>query len=230
MLYGGLKLWKVKDNDKVKAYTADAVEPFNYQQISTLSRIGILVIAVLVFQVDAGFMAFLFGTILILMKAGDEKAAFKTMPWGAIIMVTGVTVMVKLMANIGGMDLFAKIMANFSTPFTVTLVVGFFAGLISAYASTSGVIMPAFLPMAPLLLTQIGAPEVALPALISTIIVTGHLTDMSPLSTTGAVFISGAPDHIDKRPLFKGMTIWGFSMSVVGAVLSWVLFTILRLP
>lgn len=228
--FGGLKLWKVKNSDKVNALTTMKVESFNYQQISTLSAVGVLIIAVLVFQVDVGFMAFLLGTILILMKAGDEKAAFKTMPWGAIMMVTGVTVLVKLMADIGGMDLFAQIMAKFSTPFTATLVVGFFAGIISAYASTSGVIMPAFLPMAPLLLTQIGSPAAALPALISTIIVAGHLTDMSPLSTTGAVFISGAPESIDKKPLFKGMTIWGFSMSVVGAVLCWVLFTILRLP
>ena len=227
---GGLKLWKVKNNDKVNALTAMTVEPFNYQQISTLCGVGILIIAVLVFQVDVGFMAFLLGSILILMKAGDEKAAFKTMPWGAIMMVTGVTVLVKLMADIGGMDLFAKIMGNLSTPFTATLVVGFFAGLISAYASTSGVIMPAFLPMAPLLLTQIGGPATALPALISTIIVAGHLTDMSPLSTTGAVFISGAPESIDKKPLLKGITIWGFSLSVVGAVLCWVLFTIFRLP
>lgn len=230
VLYGGLKLWKIKDNEKAKTLAAMTVEPFNYQQISTLCAIGILIISVLVFKLDIGFMSFLLGSILILMKAGNEKAAFKTMPWGAIMLVTGVSVMVELMKNIGGMDLFAQIMSNFSTPFTATLVVGFFAALVSAYASTSGVIMPAFLPMAPLLLTQIGAPATALPALISTIIVAGHLTDMSPLSTTGAVFISGAPDHIERKPLYKGMTIWGFSMSVVGAVLCWLLFTIFRLP
>ena len=232
VLYGGLKLWKVKEGDKTKgqALAAIIVEPFNFKQKSTLFGIGILIISVLVFRIDIGFMAFLLGGILILMKAGDEKAAFKTMPWGAIIMVTGVTVMVKLMQNIGGMELFAQIMGNFSTPFTVTLVVGFFAGIVSAYASTSGVIMPAFLPMAPLLLIQIGAPTAGLMALVSTIVVAGHLTDMSPLSTTGAVFISGAPEHIDRKPLYKGMMIWGFSMSVVGAILCWVLFTVLRLP
>ncbi len=232
VIYGGLKLWKTKDteNTAAKALAAMKVEPFNYQQISTLVAIGILIISVIVFKLDIGFMSFLLGSILILMKAGDEKAAFKTMPWGAIMLVTGVSVMVELMKNIGGMKLFAQIMSNFSTPLTVTLVVGFFAALVSAYASTSGVILPAFLPMAPLLLQQIGASPNELAALVSTIVVAGHLTDMSPLSTTGAVFISGAPDHIDRKPLYKGMMIWGLSMSVVGAVLCWVLFTILRLP
>jgi hypothetical protein len=133
------------------------------------------------------------------------------------------------MKDIGGIELFATIMANFSTPYTVTLVVGFFSAIVSAYASTSGVIMPAFLPMAPILLEKIGADAAGLSALLTTIVVAGHLTDMSPLSTTGAVFISGAPDSIDSKPLFKGMMIWGISMSVVGAVLCWVLFTVLGL-
>jgi di/tricarboxylate transporter len=230
VLYGGLKLWKVKDGDnKAMSLAAMTVEPFNFAQKSTLVAITILIISVLAFKIDIGFMSFLLGGILILMKVGDEKAAFKTMPWGAILLVTGVSVMVSLMKDIGGMELFANIMSNFSTPFTATLVVGFFAAIVSAYASTSGVIMPAFLPMAPMLLTAIGAPASDLMPLISTIVVAGHLTDMSPLSTTGAVFISGAPEHIDRRPVYKGMMIWGFAMSIFGALLCWLLFTVLGL-
>jgi di/tricarboxylate transporter len=231
-IYGGRKLWNVKEggNAKAEALATMHVDPFNYQQIATLCGIGILIISVIGFKIDIGFMAFLLGSILVLLKAGDEKAAFKTMPWGAIMLVTGVSVMVELMKNIGGMDLFAEIMSNFSTPVTAVLVVGFFAAIVSAYASTSGVIMPAFLPMAPLLLAQIGSPATDLAALISSIVVAGHLTDMSPLSTTGAVFISAAPDHIDRKPLYKGMMIWGLAMSVVGAILCWVLFYVLRIP
>lgn len=229
-IYGGRKLWKVEKNEKVDAFLNLQVEPFTFNQKATMLSILLLVVAVVGFKFDVGFTAFVLSSILILMKAGDEKAAFKSMPWGAILLVTGVTVMVKLMQDVGGMDLFASIMSKFSTPMTATLVVGFFAALVSAYASTSGVIMPAFLPMAPLLLTQIGAPASDLMPLISTIIVAGHLTDMSPLSTTGAVFISGAPDSVDSRPIYKGMMIWGFSMSIFGAVLCWLLFTILRIP
>ncbi|HVJ48958.1 SLC13 family permease [Desulfitobacterium sp.] len=226
-LFGGLKLWKKRNdaNSPALVLAKMKIEPFNFQQKCTLVSIGILVIAVVFFSLDIGFTAFLLGSILILMKCGDEKAAFKAMPWGAIMLVTGVSVMVSLMSNIGGMSLFAAIMAKFSTPFTANLVIGFFSGLVSAYASTSGVIMPAFLPMAPLLLQKIGANPAALPGLLTTIVVCGHLTDLSPLSTTGAVFISGAPDNVDSKPLFKGMMIWGLSMSVFGAVLAWILYT-----
>ncbi len=97
--------------------------------------------------------------MLILLGAGDEDKAFKAMPWGAILMVTGVTVLIQLMSKIGGMDLFATIMAKQSTPYTATLVVGFWAALISAYASTIGIILPAFVPMAPDLLAKIGGTD-----------------------------------------------------------------------
>jgi len=150
------------------------------------------------------------------------------MPWGAIIMVTGVTVLIQLMSNIGGMDLFASIMAKQSTPYTATIVVGFWAALVSAYASTIGIILPAFVPMAPDLLAKIGVTD--LNGLISSIVLCGHITDFSPLSTLGAIFIANATEDQDKKKLFRDMLIWGLAMSPVGALLCWFLFTVLGLP
>lgn len=227
ILFGGHKLWKIKDNAKVAEIMDMKVEPFNYQQKLSLISIAALAISVLVFKLDIGFTAFVLSAILLLAKAADEKSALKSIPWGAIILVTGVSVLVKLMEGIGGMDLFADIMSNISTPLTAILVVGFFAGIISAYTSTSGFIMPAFMPMLPLLLEKIGAPVSDLMPLVVTVVVAGHLTDMSPLSTTGAVFIAASPESIDTKSLYKGMIIWGLSMSVVGAIICWILYKVI---
>lgn len=227
-LFGGLKLWGKKDVGQIESLKNIQVEPFDFNQILTIVGVLLLILGVIFTKLDVGLGAFLIGAILSLLGAADEKQGIKNMPWATIIMVTGVTVLVQLMSKIGGMDLFASIMARFSTPFTVTLVVGFVAALISAYASTSGVILPAFLPLAPVLLSKIGGGD--LMALLSTIVVAGHLTDMSPLSTTGAVFIAGAAPKTDKNKLFRDMMIWGLSMSVVGAVISWLFFTVLRVP
>ena len=158
LLFGGLKLWKRSGAADAPALMKVDVEPFNRQQYLTLAGIAALVIGVIFFKVDIGFFGFLIGTVLILLGAADEEKVFKAMPWGAIMMVTGVTVLINLMSKIGGMALFAEIMAKQSTPFTVTLVAGFWSGLISAYASTIGVILPAIVPMAPDLLAKIGAP------------------------------------------------------------------------
>ena len=67
-------------------------------------------------------------------------------------------------------------------------------------------------------------------ARISSIVLCGFVVDLSPLSTTGAVSIVNASPQADKNRLFRNMLIWGLSMSVVGAVISWLAFTVLGLP
>ena len=228
LLFGGVKLWKQKAAGEASATVKIDVEPFNYQQYLTLVGIAVLVIGVFFFKLDIGLGGFLVGTVLILLRAADEEKAFKAMPWGAILMVTGVTVLIQLMSKIGGMDLFATIMAKQSTPYTATMVVGFWAALISAYASTIGIILPAFVPMAPDLLAKIGGTDLL--GLISSIVLCGHITDFSPLSTLGAIFIANAAEDQDKKKLFRDMLIWGLAMSPVGAVFCWFLFTVLGLP
>jgi Na+/H+ antiporter NhaD/arsenite permease-like protein len=228
VMFGGIQLWRAKKPELGAEAVAPAVEPFTGGQLATLGGIAALIGAVIAFKVDLGLGAFVVGSLLVLFKAADEGKAIKNMPWNTILMVTGVTVLVNLMSDVGGMDLFAKLIAKMSTASTVTLVAGFWSGLVSAYASTTGVILPAFLPMAPPLLKQVGGTDLL--ALVSSIIVCGFIVDLSPLSTTGAVFISNAGPKADKNKLFRNMLIWGLSMSVVGAVTSWVAFTVLRLP
>jgi Na+/H+ antiporter NhaD/arsenite permease-like protein len=227
-LFGGLKLWKEHDAGKAETLRNLHVDPFTKAQWATLGGILLLVVSALFFKIDIGFAAFLIGAVLSLFKVADEQKAIKAMPWNTILMVTGVTVLVNLMSTVGGIDLFAKLIAKMSTAGTVTLVAGFWSGLVSAYASTTGVILPAFLPMAPPLLKELGSTEL-LP-LVSSIIVCGFVVDLSPLSTTGAVFIANAGPKADKNKLFRNMLIWGLSMSVVGAVASWLAFTVLGLP
>ncbi len=54
--------------------------------------------------------------------------------------------------------------------------------------------------------------------------VAASLVDLSSLSTVGALFIAGAAAGTDTRKLFNGLLFWGLSMSVVGAVLVYLLF------
>lgn len=228
-LFGGAKLWRAGKTEGAAAFLSSAAAaPLAGSHVATLVGIAALIVAVIAFKVDLGLGAFFVGALLSLFKAVDEPKAIKSMPWGTILMVTGVTVLVNLMSTVGGIDLFAKLIAKMSTAGTVTLVAGFWSGLVSAYASTTGVILPAFLPLAPPLLREVGGTNLL--ALVSSIIVCGFIVDLSPLSTTGAVFISNAGPKADKNRLFRDMLIWGLSMSVVGAVTSWIAFTVLGLP
>jgi di/tricarboxylate transporter len=197
------------------------VEPFAATHWLTMAVLVILVVVVIEFRAHVGLAALTGAAILSLLKAANEKEAIKRMPWGVIIMVCGVTVLIGVLAAQGGMDLFRNMLAAISTPATVTFMMALVTGAVSVYSSTSGVVLPAFLPTVPGLAQQIGADPMAI---ASSMNVGGHLVDLSPLSTIGALCIAALPDEADAKKLFNQLLAWGLSMILVGAVICWILF------
>ena len=229
-VFGGMKLMRKQNAGESSVLANLRVEPFTREQKLTLAGLLIYIVAVIGFKMDIGLGAFLVGMILIFLKVADEDKAIKAMPWGAILMVTGVTVMITLMTKVGGIDLFAGLIAIFSTAGSISFVTGVVSGIISAFASTTGVILATFIPMAPILLQKVGAPPQELLPLISAIVSCGFVVDMSPLSTSGAIYLANAHASEDKSKLFKNMLVWGLSMAFVGAAIAWVAFSLLRIP
>src|SRR6185295_2969157 len=107
---------------------------------------------------DLGMGSFAAALMLAVFRVADDNRAVQMMPWGVIVMVCGVTVLTSLLDNkqIGGIDLFAKLVSRISTPHTVTGVIALITGVVSVYSSTSGVVLPAFLPMVPKLVNELG--------------------------------------------------------------------------
>jgi Na+/H+ antiporter NhaD/arsenite permease-like protein len=232
VLFGGLKLWKHQSPESVAAVRKILdlpVEPFNYQQKITMVGVLLLMVAVLLFRTDVGLTAFTIGAVLTMMNASDENKAIKAMPWPTILLICGVTVLISLMQNVGGMALFAGFIATVSTPETATIVLGFIASSISVYASTSGVIMPAFIPLIPDLLAKLGGGEAMGLALLYTVVLDGHIVDLSSLSPSGALLFGGAGPKTDKVRFFRQLLAWGFAMVFVGTFICWLFFTVLGL-
>ena len=204
---------------------AQTGDGFNRSQLITLGVIGTLVTSVVFFDVHVGLGAFGGAVLLSLVRAGDELQAVQIMPWRVIMMVCGVTVLISVLQATGGLDLFTQLLAGMSTPETVTGIIAFSTGFVSIYSSTSGVVLPAFLPTVPGLSEQLGG--VAPLAIASSMNVGGHLVDVSPLSTLGALCMAAAPAKEDSRALFNKLMAWGFSMTVVGGLTCYLLFTVL---
>ena len=217
-------------------------EPFERHQWVTLSMVALLIVLVVLpglpatkalfskpvmnLLANVGSIAFILSGVMMLLGSGDSKKAVKVMPWGVIMMVCGVSVLIDIMDQAGGLKALVKLIGAVSDPITVNAWLGLITGVISAYSSSSGVVMPMFLPMVPGLLQEIGGGNPV--ALISSINIGAHLVDTSPLSTLGALCIACAGEHEDKAKLFRNLLIWGLSMSVVGAAVCWLFFGILN--
>jgi len=188
----------------------------------TTTGIVVLIVAVVGFSMEVGMAAIIIAAVLLLLGTVDESKAIKNMPWGVILMVTGVTVLISMLRETQGLDLITTGIATVSSAATVEAIVAFAAGFISVYSSTSGVVLPAFLPMVPSLAQQLGG--ISELNIAWSMAVSASLVDLSSLSTVGALFMASAAPGTDTRKLFNALLIWGMSMSVVGAVLCWALF------
>jgi Na+/H+ antiporter NhaD/arsenite permease-like protein len=197
--------------------TDPAMANFERRHWMTVGVITIWIAGVVGLQLSVGLAAFLAASVLVLLSLADETAAMKRVPWGVIVMVCGVTVLIAVMEKTGGMDLFTSMLARLATPSTVNGMVAFVTGLISSWSSTAGVVLPAFLPTVPSLVEKVGGGDLLAVAL--SINVGSAMVDVSPLSTLGALCVATVADPADARTLFRQLLFWGLSMSVVAALL-----------
>ena len=219
-LFGGLKLFQSSAVTTIE-HKPEEID-FDRNNIITMVVIGALLIGVLFFGVNVGMGAFAGAVILAVAGAADHKESVKKMPWSVIVMMSGVTVLIALMEKTGGLDLFTSALARLATPGTITGVIAFVTGLISVYSSTSGVVLPAFLPTIPGLIERLGGGDPL--AIAASMNIGAHLVDLSPLSTTGALCIAAVASGENVRSVFNKLLIWGLSMTVVGAIFCYIFF------
>ena len=219
-LFGGLKLFNSSASVTIEHKPEDI--DFDRSNLITIVVIAALLIGVLFFGVNVGMGAFAGAVILAAVGAADHKEAIKKMPWSVIVMMSGVTVLIALMEDTGGLDLFTAVLARLATPDTITGVIAFVTGLISVYSSTSGVVLPAFLPTIPGLIERLGGGNPL--AIAASMNIGAHLVDLSPLSTTGALCIAAVASGESIRSVFNKLLVWGLSMTIVGGIFCYVFF------
>ena len=222
LLLGGWKLLRKAPQAPQALQAPQAPQALDWKQWLTCAVIVGLVASVIFLKLNVGIAAFAGAVILTLTRAADETAAVKAMPWGVIMMVSGVTLLVTMVDKNGGMALFADFLGRLATPGSVTAVSAFFSGLISIYSSTIAVVLPSLLPTVNDLVKNIGGGNPL--AIVSSMIVGGHVVDVSPLSTLGALCLAAAPPGTNTKKLFNQLLAWGVSMTFVAAAVSWVIF------
>jgi di/tricarboxylate transporter len=215
--YVVLRGYRIPPTSSVPIGDAVPVVHLERRHLLTIAVIGVWIVGVVAFKLSVGMAAFAAASVLVLARVAEESSAVRQVPWGVIVMVCGVTVLISLLEKTGGMDLFTSMLARLATPATVNGVVAFVTGLISSWSSTVGVVLPVFLPAVPGLVAKVGGGDPLAVAL--SINVGGSMVDVSPLSTLGALCVAAVTDPAQARTLFRQLLVWGLAMSVVAAVL-----------
>jgi di/tricarboxylate transporter len=99
-----------------------------------------------------------------------------------VLLICGIVTYVGLLERIGTIDWLGKGVAQLGTPLLSAILILFIAAVVSAFASTTG-ILGTLIPLAvPFLLSG----QVGVAGLIVALSVSASLVDSSPLSTSGA--------------------------------------------
>ena len=185
IVYVIYKGYKVKADNPLKL---SEIEKFNGKQRITMSAILIMVICCIGFKLDTGLFAFVMAAVLILLGCADEKKAIKSIPWGTLLMICGVGVLVNMISLLGGIDLISDTLASFMTEHTATPIMAATSGILSWVSSTTAVVMPTLYPISAEICQRFAGVKYV--ELIAAITVTSFAAAISPLSTGGAIIMS----------------------------------------
>jgi di/tricarboxylate transporter len=203
------------------AVTADEVPQLDRDKILTLIGIGALIVVALAFDVDVGFVALSIAAILSLASPSATKGAVEKVAWPTVLLICGIVMYVGLLEELGTIDWLGEHVATISAGLIAALMICYVGGVVSAFASTTG-ILAALIPLAvPLLETgAVGAV-----GLIIALSISSSVVDSSPFSTSGALTVANTPD--ERRDfVYRRLIQWGFSMVLIAPVITWLVFVV----
>ena len=200
---------------------------FTTHQIVTLLAMVGLVVAVIGaslagFSSDIGVLCFAFGAVLALVDPAAGKIAVSRIDWSTVLLVGGIITFIGVLQTMGAVDMLGQAATRLGVPILTALVICFVGALVSAFASTTGILAA----LVPLALPLVASGEVAGWALLSALAVCSSIVDISPFSTSGATLVATAAEE-DRPRLTSLLTRWGLSMVVIGPI---VLVGVLVLP
>lgn len=191
----------------------------------TLLAFGVFLVLVTALHLNAGAAAFGLVAVLTVLRTADAEDTIRNLPWGVILLIAGVGTLVNLLEETDSLELATTLLARAATVHTLHALLAFVTGLASLGSSSSGVVMPLFVPLIPELIAKVGTGN-PMTAVIA-VDVGSHMVDVSPVSTLGALCLAALPAGVKRASLFRKLLAWGLSMVFFGALIAWVFLDLL---
>ncbi|CAA0157773.1 SLC13 family permease [Acinetobacter baumannii] len=226
-------LWNRKSNSIV--IEDQKPEPFDKKQKQSIFLIILMMSIVLVFpilhlvfpdvktisflnsKIDIAFLAITFSLISLLMKLADEKKVIALVPWGTLIMICGVGMLIALGVKLGIITTLSEWLANNVPVWVIPVLLCLISAIMSIFSSTLGVVAPTLFPIVPALALTSGLNPLVL---FICIVVGAQSTAISPFSSGGSLIMASAPADIDKTKFFNQLLFKAIPVGVIAALIA----------
>lgn len=226
-------LWNRKSNSIV--IEDQKPEPFDKKQKQSIFLIILMMSIVLVFpilhlvfpdvktisflnsKIDIAFLAITFSLISLLMKLADEKKVIALVPWGTLIMICGVGMLIALGVKLGIITTLSEWLANNVPVWVIPVLLCLISAIMSVFSSTLGVVAPTLFPIVPALALTSGLNPLVL---FICIVVGAQSTAISPFSSGGSLIMASPPADIDKTKFFNQLLFKAIPVGVIAALIA----------
>ncbi|NUF34865.1 SLC13 family permease [Acinetobacter oleivorans] len=226
-------LWNRKSNSIV--IEDQKPEPFDKKQKQSIFLIILMISIVLVFpilhlvfpdaktisflnsKIDIAFLAITFSLISLLMKLADEKKVVALVPWGTLIMICGVGMLIALGVKLGIITTLSEWLAHNVPVWVIPVLLCLISAIMSVFSSTLGVVAPTLFPIVPALAITSGLNPLVL---FICIVVGAQATAISPFSSGGSLIMASAPADIDKTKFFNQLLFKAIPVGLIAALIA----------
>jgi di/tricarboxylate transporter len=207
-------------NSALDSTLADGAE-LNLPRALTLVSLLALTAGALFFGLDVGFSSFVVAVLLSALDPRGARGAVNQIAWPTVLLVCGIVTYVSLMERLGTITDLGEGVGKVGTAVLAALLICYIGGVVSAFASTTG-ILGALIPLAVPILRNSSVSTVGLVAALA---ISSSVVDSSPFSTSGSLVVANASE--DQRNLvYRRLIQWGFTMVAVAPLVTWLVLVV----
>lgn len=186
------KIWKIRPKQLMSENTAAVTKTEKMDGKQWLTTAGIIVMVVMVvgFSIGVGLASFCVAAILMACRASDEKKAMAKVPWGTLLLITGMGVLMSVVMKLGGIELISNALLTIMSPKTAAPIMSLTCSVLSFFSSTTGVVMPTMIPTLSTIVESLGTGTAGFVELASVVIAGAMSAAFSPASTGGGLIMA----------------------------------------
>lgn len=175
-------------------------------------------------RMDIGLISITMAVLALLMRLADEKQAVTKVPWGTLIMICGVGMLISVAIKAGTIQILAGWVGTNIPASLVPIALAVIGGIMSFFSSTLGVVCPALFPIVPAIADTTSLPGIIL---FTSIVIGAQATAISPFSSGGSLYLGSCRDEEERNRLFIDLMFKAVPICLTASVLASIIIFLL---